>query len=104
MILRPLPRLPQRQGANIDPRRVAMNGMRVPSFFRLSLVLCGLLVSAPFLNPYHGYPLLTFHTEWLALALGLAALAAIALALSRAAVPIPGLCTALHPLPALLVL
>src|SRR5438034_9601910 len=104
MILRRLPRLPQRQGANIDPRRVAMNGMRVPSFFRLSLVLCGLLVSAPFLNPYHGYPLFTFYTEWLAFAIGLAALAAIAVAPSRNAVPIPGLCVGLLLVTALLVL
>lgn len=29
----------------------------------------------PFLNPYHFYPLTNFYTEWLALALGLAALA-----------------------------
>src|SRR5437667_6073796 len=104
MILRHLPRLPQRQGANIDPRRVAMNGMRVPSSLRLSLVLCGLLVSAPFLNPYHTYPLLTFYTEWLAFAIALAALAAIAAAPSRNAVPIPGLCVGLFLLTALLVL
>ena len=81
-----------------------MNGMRVPSFLRLSLALCGLLVSAPFLNPYHAYPLLTFHTEWLAFAIGLAALAAIAMAPSGAAVPIPGLCVGLFLLTALLVL
>ena len=29
----------------------------------------------PFLNPYHFYPLTNFYTEWLALAIGLAALA-----------------------------
>src|SRR6266513_765239 len=104
MILRRLPRLPQRQGANIDPRRVAMNGVRVPSFFRLSLVLCGLLVSAPFLNPYHTYPLLTFHTEWLAFAIGLAALAAIAVTPSGNAVPIPRMCIGLFLVTALLVL
>ena len=81
-----------------------MNGMRVPSSLRLSLVLCGLLVSAPFLNPYHGYPLLTFHTEWLAFAIGLAALAAIAIAPSGAAVPIPAICVGIFLLTALLVL
>src|SRR5439155_23220680 len=61
-------------------------------------------VSAPFLNPYHGYPLLTFHTEWLAFAIGLAALAAIAIAPSGAAVPIPAICVGLFLLTALLVL
>ena len=81
-----------------------MNGMRVPSSLRLSLVLCGLLVSAPFLNPYHAYPLLTFHTEWLAFAVGLAALATIAIAPSGAAVPIPAICVGLFFLTALLVL
>ncbi len=80
------------------------NGVRVPFFMRLSLVLCGLLVSAPFLNPYHSYPLLTFYTEWLAFAIGLAALAAIAMAPSGAAVPIPGMCSGLFLLTALLVL
>ena len=81
-----------------------MTGMRVPSSLRLSLVLCGLLVSAPFLNPYHAYPLLTFHTEWLAFAVGLAALATIAIAPSGAAVPIPAICVGLFFLTALLVL
>ena len=81
-----------------------MHGLRVPSSLRLSLVLCGLLVSAPFLNPYHGYPLLTFHTEWLAFAIGLAALAAIAIAPSGAAVPIPAICVGIFLLTALLVL
>jgi O-antigen ligase len=66
--------------------------------------LCGLLVSVPFLNPYHSYPLLTFHTEWLAFAIGLAALAAIAMAPSDAAVPIPDMCVGLFLLTALLVL
>src|SRR5437773_11267195 len=81
-----------------------MNGIRVPSSLRLSLVLCGLLVSAPFLNPYHGYPLLTFHTEWLAFAIGLAALAAIAFAPSGAPVPLPSICVGIFLLTALLVL
>ena len=80
------------------------NGARVPFFMRLSLVLCGLLVSAPFLNPYHSYPLLTFHTEWLAFAIGLAALTAIAIAPSGAAVSIPAICAGLFLLTGLLVL
>ncbi len=61
--------------------------MGVSLSLRFCLALCGLLVSAPFLNPYHTYPLLTFYTEWLAFAIGLAALAAIAMAPSRNAVP-----------------
>jgi len=78
-----------------------MNGMRVPSFVRLSL--CGVLVSAPFLNPYHYYPFVTFYTEYLAFAIGLAALAAIAIGPSRNPVPIPGMCLGLFLLTALLV-
>ncbi len=80
------------------------NGPRASLSLRFCLALCGLLVSAPFLNPYHGYPLLTFHTEWLAFAIGLAALAAIAIAPSGAAVPLPGICVGLFLLTALLVL
>ncbi len=80
------------------------NGARVSLSLRFSLVLCGLLVSAPFLNPHHSYPLLTFYTEWLAFAIGLAALAAISMAPSGAAVPIPGMCVGLFLLTALLVL
>lgn len=45
---------------------------RIPA--RISLVLAGLMFLLPFLNPYHYYPLTNFYTEWLALALGLAAL------------------------------
>jgi O-antigen ligase len=46
---------------------------RIPA--RISLVLVGLMFLLPFLNPYHFYPLTNFYTEWLALAIGLAALA-----------------------------
>ena len=46
---------------------------RIPA--RISLILAGLLFLLPFLNPYHFYPLTNFYTEWLALAIGLAALA-----------------------------
>ena len=71
---------------------------------RFCLVLCGLLVSAPFLNPYHSYPLLTFYTEWLAFVIGLAALGTIAMTPSRNAVPIPGMCVGLFLLTAVLAL
>jgi len=45
---------------------------------RISLVFAGLMVSLPFLNFHHSYPLATFHTEWLAFALGGVALLAAA--------------------------
>ena len=45
---------------------------RIPA--RISLVFLALMFVLPFLNPYHFYPLTNFYTEWLALALGLAAL------------------------------
>src|SRR6266850_2164781 len=47
---------------------------------RISLVLLGLMVSLPFLNFHHSLPLPTFHTEWMAFALGTAALLPLALA------------------------
>ncbi len=78
--------------------------MRVSLSLRFCLALCGLLVSAPFLNPYHSYPLLTFYTEWLAFAIGLAALAAIAMTPSGAVAPIPAICVGLFLLTVLLVL
>ncbi|HKB73219.1 MAG TPA: Wzy polymerase domain-containing protein [Burkholderiales bacterium] len=78
--------------------------MRGSLSLRFCLALCGLLVSAPFLNPFHSYPLLTFYTEWLAFAIGLAALAAIAMVPSGAGVPVPAICVGLFLLTALLVL
>jgi O-antigen ligase len=45
---------------------------RIPA--RISLVLVGFMFLLPTLNPYHSHPLTNFYTEWLALALGLAAL------------------------------
>jgi len=69
----------------------------------VSLACCGLLVSVPFLNPYHYYPLLTFTTEWLALATGVLALAAMAMAPSKNPVPVPAVCFGLFLLALLLV-
>jgi len=45
---------------------------------RVGLLFAGLMVSLPFLNFHHAFPLPTFHTEWLAFALGGAALFALA--------------------------
>jgi O-antigen ligase len=80
------------------------NGARVSLSVRFCLALCGLLVSAPFLNPYHTYPLLTFYTEWLAFAIGLVALAAIAIGPSRNAVPVPAMSVGLFAFTAVLAL
>jgi O-antigen ligase len=41
---------------------------------QISLVFVSSMFLLPFLNPYHYFPLTNFYTEWLALALGLAAL------------------------------
>ena len=42
-------------------------------FLRASLWLCGLAWTAPLLQPVHRFPLAAFYSEWLAFALGLAA-------------------------------
>jgi O-antigen ligase len=64
-----------------------MDGSR-PSFaVRSCLVLCGLLVSVPFLFHHHAFPFPSFYTEWLAFALGLAALVPMAWAARAVAVP-----------------
>lgn len=42
-------------------------------FLRAGLLLIGLAWTAPFLQPYHRFPLTAFYSEWLAFALGLAA-------------------------------
>ncbi len=42
-------------------------------FVRASLLLAGLAWTLPFLQPNHYYPILSFYSEWLAFALGLAA-------------------------------
>src|SRR5690349_68745 len=64
-----------------------MDGSR-PSFaVRSCLVFCGLLVSVPFLFPHHAFPFPSFYTEWLAFALGLAALVPMAWVARAVAVP-----------------
>ncbi|MCC7484185.1 MAG: O-antigen ligase C-terminal domain-containing protein [Burkholderiales bacterium] len=51
-----------------------MSAERIPrGAARASLMLAGLAWSLPFLQPHHGYPIAAFWSEWLALALGLAA-------------------------------
>src|SRR5437660_10508745 len=68
-----------------------MDGPRTPFPLHLCLVLCGLMVSVPFLLPYHYFPFPTFYTEWFAFVIGLAALGGMGLAPSRHAVPLPAL-------------
>lgn len=58
----------------------------------------------PFLNPYHFFPLTNFYTEWLALALGLAALAPLAAKRFWDEVEIPALALWLLAFAALLLL
>jgi O-antigen ligase len=41
---------------------------------RLSLALVALMFVAPFIVPYHRFPLTSYHSEWLALVLGIGAL------------------------------
>src|SRR5712691_11491586 len=66
------------------PHAVTMTAGLPPSEItlvsRISLVLLGLMVSLPFLNFHHSLPLPTFYTEWMAFALGTAALLPLALA------------------------
>ncbi len=56
---------------------------------QISLALLGLMVSVPFLNFYHSYPLPTFYTEWTAFALGTAALFGLAFTRHREDTRIP---------------
>src|SRR3989442_478352 len=53
---------------------------RITLASRISLVLLGLMVSLPFLNFHHSFPLPTFYTEWISFALGAAALVALVFA------------------------
>jgi O-antigen ligase len=50
---------------------------KITAASRISLALSGLMISLPFLNFHHSLPLPTFHTEWMAFALGTAALLAL---------------------------
>ncbi|HEY6241869.1 MAG TPA: Wzy polymerase domain-containing protein [Burkholderiales bacterium] len=81
-----------------------MDGARTPFLLRLCLCLCGLMLSVPFLFPYHYFPFPTFYTEWFAFAIGLAALGLMGLAPSRHAVPVPAMSPGLFALTAVLVL
>jgi len=56
---------------------------------RISLAFVGAMFLLPFLNPYHFYPLTNFYTEWLAIALGLAALLPLSIKRFWAEVEIP---------------
>ncbi len=80
-----------------------MDGPRTAFPLRPCLVLCGLMVSAPFLLPYHYFPFPTFYTEWSAFVIGLAALGVMGLAPSRHAVPVPAMSPGLFALTAVLV-
>ena len=53
----------------------------LPRMTQASLLFFGLMLTVPFLNPIHRYPITSFYEEWWALALGL--LAAIAFLLSK---------------------
>src|SRR6266850_4472234 len=81
-----------------------MDGPRSQFPLHLCLVLCGLMVSVPFLFPYHYFPFLTFYNEWFAFTIGLAALGVMGLAPSRHAVPVPAMCLGLFAFTAVLAL
>src|SRR5712671_2212503 len=81
-----------------------MDGPRSQFPLHLCLVLCGLMVSVPFLFPYHYFPILTFYNEWFAFVIGVAALGVMGLAPSRHAVPVPAMCLGLFAFTAVLAL
>jgi len=56
---------------------------------RIGLVFVGLMITLPFLNFHHSFPLVTFYTEWIAFALGGVALFALVPAATGAAARIP---------------
>jgi len=56
---------------------------------RISLALVGLMVSLPFLNFHHSFPLPTFYTEWISFALGTLALFALVFASREGGARIP---------------
>jgi len=80
-----------------------IDGPRTPFPLHLCLILCGLMVSVPFLLPYHYFPFPTFYTEWSAFVFGLAALGVMSLAPSRHLVPVPAMSPGLFALTAVLV-
>ena len=70
--------------ARVQPPHAVTTTAGLPrSVSRISLVLLGLMVSLPFLNFHHSFPLPTFYTEWMAFALGAAALLPLALVRGR---------------------
>ena len=58
----------------MNEARGAMTGAPRLTTAHFSLAAIGLMWTLPFLQPYHHVPLTSFYSEWLALALGLAAL------------------------------
>ncbi len=62
---------------------------RLPRAAAVSLLLAGSLCLLPFLLPYHELPVLSFHAEWLAAALGIAAMLAALGEGARAFAPVP---------------
>lgn len=60
-----------------------------PRAHELSLLLAGSLCLLPFLLPYHQLPILSFQAEWLAAALGIAAVLAALGSATLVAVPLP---------------
>src|SRR5713101_6200366 len=66
--------------ARVQPPHTVMTTAEIPRSrlaSRISLVLVGLMVSLPFLNFHHSFPLPTFYTEWISFALGTLALFAL---------------------------
>ena len=56
---------------------------------RASLALIALMFVAPFLLPYHRYPLTSYYSEWLALVLGIGAILAFVAFRRRDGIPLP---------------
>src|SRR5713226_7258346 len=66
--------------ARVQPPHTVMTTAEIPRSrlaSRISLALVGLMVSLPFLNFHHSFPLPTFYTEWISFALGTLALLAL---------------------------
>src|SRR6266487_6197872 len=67
----------------------ALPPSRITLAARISLALVGLMVSLPFLNFHHSFPLPTFYTEWISFALGTLALVALVFASREGGTRIP---------------